>query len=189
VRIGALARAPLAWFVGVCLAISAKILIETVIYGLDASRTVALLTGLQDALFPTVILLLGVMRAGLEPTERDLLVGMVTFAILTVVGFVPFALKQGLLQSAWYGADRFTLGAVDSINSARILTYGAIASILAFSLPRKRSVAITFLASGIASGFVVLILLTGNRQFLLATSGFLLLWAFLIQSSRELAEW
>lgn len=183
VRIGALARTPLAWFAWVCLAILAKIFLETVIYGLDASRTVALLSGLQDALFPIVVLLLGVMRAGQEPTERDLLVGMVTFPVLTAAGYVPFALSQGLLLSAWLGTERIALGIADTINSARVLTYGAIGSLLVFSLYGKRSAAITFLAPCVTSGFVLLVLLTGNRQFLFALSGFLLLWAFLLQSS------
>jgi hypothetical protein len=183
VRLRDLARSPLAWFAAVCMVISAKILLETMIYGLDTSRRMYLSSAVVEGLFPVVVLLLAECRQSPEATERDLLLGMVTFPVLVIAGYLPFALKNGLISSAMDGSTRFSLGGADTINSARVLAYGGIASLVFFSSPRNRGVALRWLAPFLTAGFGVLLLLTGTRQFLLAFSVFLLLWAFLLQSS------
>jgi O-antigen ligase len=180
VGLDAVARGPLAWFAGVCLIISAKIVIETVIYGIDASRKTDLRSGLTEAAFPVVVMLLAEIHVGPARTSRDLLAGMITFPVLMVAGYLPFALKHNLLRAAWDGSAPFSFGMADTINSARVLAYGLIASLLIFSIQRKRRAAVGFLAAGITFCFVMLILLSGNRQYLLAVLGFLPLWAFLL---------
>jgi hypothetical protein len=184
VHFKALARTPLSWYGGICLVIFAKIMGETIIYGLDLSRRLNLTSGLTEVLFPVSVLLLSVMKAGPESTARDVLIGMIVFPLLMIAGYLPFAFREGLIAAAWLGESRFTIGAADTINSARVLAYGAIASLVYFSLPRKSvdSLVLAFLAL-LFFGFTMLVLLTGNRQFLLALLCALLLWAFFLQPS------
>jgi len=184
VRLKDMVRTPLAWFAAVCLAILAKILIETGIYGFDASRSANLQTGLTELLFPVVVVLLGLVKNGQEATARDVLLGMAVFPILMLAGYLPFAINNGLLLAAFNGTERFTLADADTINSARVMTCGAAGSLLFFSLPRKQGAVPGFLALTLAVGFILLILLIGNRQFLVAVSMLLLLWVLFLQTSR-----
>jgi O-antigen ligase len=171
------------WFAVVCLIISIKILFETVYYGLDASRAAGLTSGLQEVLFPVAILLLALMRSGLESTQRDITIGMAVYPAIVVAGYLPFEVSQGLLQAAWFESSEFALGAVDTINSAHILAYGAVALALVYLFPRRRWTVTVLVAPCMAVVLVALTILTGNRQFVLALIGFLLLWAFFLQGS------
>jgi O-antigen ligase len=181
----AFARSPIRWFGGVCLLVSVKILIETLAYGANVARTTFLITALIEVLFPLAVLLLAIIKLGLDSTERDMIIGMVTFPVLMIVGCLPFALQEGWLVSAANGTRVFTFGVADSINTARVLTYGAIASLLCLHL-RKRSARTTFVAYSTTLGLTLLLLLTGNRQYLLATVAFLILHAFVLQQSTKL---
>jgi O-antigen ligase len=182
---GRILRSPLVWFAIVCLMIIIKICTDTVIYGLDADRGVNLMNGVQCGLFPVVVLLLSIKKMGLEVTAREVLIGMFVFPFLTVAAYMPFAFRQGVLLSAWYGDERFNLGATDTINSARILCYGAMAFMLAFSSRRGRWLVASILLLVVSCCFIGLLILTGNRQFFLAMLAFLILWAFFLGSSRK----
>jgi O-antigen ligase len=178
-----LLRGPMSWFVWLCLVIFGKIFLETFIYGLDPSRMAAFMGALQDSFFPILVLLLGLARVGLSRVERDLVISMAVFPVLAVVGHIPFALQDGLLQDAWYGMDRFTLGNMDTINSARIICFGVIGWLLVFVLQETAKRIVQVFALGVAAGFVLLLLLTGTRQFLIVMLVFAVLWAFLLQKS------
>ena len=187
-RVGAaslaeLARSPLAWFAGVCLLVLVKIMIETGIYGYDASRAANLQAGLTESLFPIVVVLLGSACDGQDTTTRDLLLGMAVFPIAMLAGYLPSAANDGQLLAAWNGASRFTLAEADTINSARVLTYGALGSVMLYSLPRKGGSALRLMGLPLALGFILLLLLNGNRQFLLALFVFLGLWSLFLQRS------
>jgi O-antigen ligase len=188
VRLKFLSRTPLAWFAAVCLAILAKILIDTVIYGYDESRAVNLQVGLTELLFPVVVVLMALVKDGQEATAHDILLGMAIFPVLMLVGYLPFTVNNGLLLSAWNGTTRFSLGSADTINSARVMTCGIVGSLLFFSMPGKQGIMKKFLAPALVLGFLLLVLLNGNRQFLLALIAFLILWAFLLQESK-LKRW
>lgn len=179
---------PLAWFAIVCLVIGAKILAETALYGFDASRQVLLTNGLLDGLYPILVLLLGIRSIGLQASERQMLIGMFVLPTLTTIGYIMFSLRQGMLLSAWSGADRFTFGVVNSINSARVITYAAIGSLLVFTLQRRQNSFIGILAFGVSMGLMLLEVLTGTRQYIIALVGFLLLWVSFLQSS-SVARW
>src|SRR5580765_4254058 len=117
----AFARSPIRWFGGVCLLVSLKILIESLAYGANPTRTTFLTTALVEVLFPISVLLLAIVKCGLDSTERDIIIGMVTFPVLMIVGCLPFALQEGWFVSAANGSRLFTLGVADSINTARVL--------------------------------------------------------------------
>jgi hypothetical protein len=186
VRFADLTRTPLAWFAGVCLIISFKIVVETMIYGLDASRAANLTVGLTSMVFPCVTLILSELFVGTKRSARDLHLGMVTFPVLMMVGYLPFAFTEGQLEAAFSGLRQLTIGSSDSINSASVFTYGAIGTILLWTFRRKssRPVALAACLIPVAVGFIVLLLLTGTRQYMLGMIGFLLLWGFAVQSAR-----
>jgi hypothetical protein len=181
----AFTRSPMRWFGGVCLLISFKILIETLAYGADSARITFLTAAVIEVLFPISVLVLAFVKCGLDSTVRDMIIGMVTFPVLMTIGYLPFAIQEGLLVAAADNTRLFTLGVADSISTARVLTYGAIASLLFLHL-RKGSARTTFLAYSATLGFTLLILLTGNRQYLMAILAFLILHAFVLQQSTRL---
>lgn len=185
VRLG---RTKLMWVGWVCLAILLKILIETAVYGLNASRSVSLSVGMVSVLYPVTVLLLGIGRSGPEAVSRDLLFGMVAFPAIMTVGYLPFALTEGQISESIQGATRFTFGASDTINTARVLAHGAIGSLLFVSLSRRLGTWFNVLAIAGGMGFVGLILLSGNRQYLLGVAAFLFLWVWFLKA-RDSVHW
>jgi O-antigen ligase len=179
------AREPLLWFAGICVLILAKILFETAIYGLDSSRATFLRAGLIEVLFPLSVISIGIARGGPELAARDLLVGMATFPTAMVLGYLPFAFREGLLSAALQGSWRLTIGGADTINSARVFAYGALAAFTISLLPKKRAGLTSLLLRGLSAGFILLLVLTGNRQYLLGLLAFLCIWAFCIEDWRR----
>jgi hypothetical protein len=186
VRFRGVARTPVSWFAAVCLVIAAKMLIETAAYGMNASRTAYLTSGLVSVLYPTVVVVLGLMRTGPEATARDLLIGMTAFPALMIAGYLPYAIAEGLVVAAWNGEARFTIGMGDTVSSARVLAYGAIGSLLFFSLPKRGGPGRILLVLAVAPTLLALALLTGNRQYPLGLAMFFLLWVRVLRTSGPL---
>lgn len=178
VALQSLARSPLLWFTGLCLLVLLKILIETVVYGLDSARAASLEVGLAQCVFPLSVVLLALARDGREATARDLLTGMIVFPVLMVAGYLPFAIEEGLMQATWFGTERFQFGPADPINTARVLTYGVLALLMWLSARRRYSLPLQVGIAALASAMLVLLLLTGTRQFVLAVAWIPVVWTW-----------
>jgi hypothetical protein len=188
VPLNLMVHTPLAWLGCVYLAILAKILFESAVYGINAARTANLEMGLCEVGLPIVILLLSLAKDGPEGTARDILIGMATFPALMLCGYFPYAVNAGQLQGVSSGLGRFGIGGADEINSARVMCWGAIGSFLLFSLRRNRNQgnAKNVLCLSVSCFLVLLTLITGNRQYLFALLGFVVLWGIWLKGANYL---
>lgn len=188
VPLNLMVHTPLAWLGWVYLAILAKILFESAIYGINAARTANLEMGLCEVVLPIGILLLSLARDGPEGTARDILIGMATYPALMLCAYFPYAVNAGHLQGVLSGLGRFGIGSADEINSARVMCWGAIGSFLLFLLRRNRNQgqAKNVLCLSVSCFLVLLTFLTGNRQYLFALLGFLVLWGICVKGSNDL---
>lgn len=173
------------WFVLVCIAIGVKIVVETLVFGLDKSRQLNLEIGLVSLLYPCLLVTLSEVKRGAESTARDLLTGMWTFPSLMMAGYLPFAFETGDLGSASNGESRLTIGTADTINSAQVLVFGAIGALAMAIKPKRKGTAGVgrVVGTALAAGFSVLVILTGTRQHLLACVVFIVFVAFTLQKT------
>jgi O-antigen ligase len=128
---------------------------------------------------------LGLGRIGVKATARDIVFGMATFPVLMMIGYLPFAIASGQVSESLEGVKRFAIGQSDVINSARVLASGAIAALAVFSLPKRRWNPSSQLAPLAAIGLFALVVLTGNRQYFLASASALLATALYVTRLRK----
>lgn len=163
------------WFVFLCFIVLVKIGFETASLGLDATRRSSLIGGLHDTAFPLAVVLLALNRRPMIEVERHLIFGMMAYPLIAALGPVWFAFQNGLLASSLQGTERFAFGKVDTINSARIVCHGAIASILIAGPWLRLPIAMRIAAIPVCAAQITLLALTGTRQYMVAFSVFIVL--------------
>lgn len=182
-RLLAFYRSPLFWFLGVCALITLKIALEILLTGMNEDRTLALKAALMWTIFPAVVILLGLAGPGVEETERQMILGMAVYPVAVMAGMAPYLVSEGAIAAALEGTSRLTVGLEDTIRSARTLSFGFLGWLVLYSAWQDRARSLTLLAASSAFGFLIFVLLTGNRQFLITVLLFSVIWAFRLQRS------
>ncbi len=144
-----------------------KILLETVYYGYNFDRSLAIKNAPVQVILPCLIMLLCVLRGNHLKTLNGVFLGMVVFTLIPLLMSLTSVISEGRIIAAINGQERLTLWGLDTIRSGSVFLYFAIGVIGLTLTNFGRETILRFILWSIVILPSGLLVLNASRQHLL----------------------
>lgn len=142
-----------------------KIVVDSFAYGFDIYRTQVLYASQFYLIIPLIILVLYFKLYGILKALKDFIISGTILFTLILLPLLPSIFLTQFIPSITEG-HRITIFNIDTINSCRLFVYCALFAYCSYFFTKKRSIRLFLVGLMVLS--IILIILNGTRQYLLA---------------------